>query len=392
MTTRRSLSVLAWSLLALWVLVAALFVWQSQNQPIADEWVLVVPLVGYATVGALVASRHPTNAVGWLLLAIALTIACGELGETYIHTRSNPGYVAVAWVNGWLFNVWLLLIVGFLPLLFPDGKLISRRWRPVFLLAVATVVTQVLTVALAPGELAVTASVENPLGVHGGFHAVLEVLTVVSWCAFVVVAGLTSASLVVRFRRSRGREHQQVKWFAFAGLMTIAGLLTSALGELLPRSWGDPIGAVGWIVFLVACIVGIPVATGVAILKHRLYDIDVVINRTLVYGTLTAALAAIYVGSVLLMRLLLGPLAGDSALSVAASTLAVAALFRPLRSRIQAVVDRRFYRSRYDAARTLDEFAHRLRHELDLDAVGADLCAAADHSVQPSHISLWLRP
>ena len=392
MTTPRALAALAWCLLALWVLVAALFVWESRHQPIADEWVLVLPLVGYAVVGALVASRHPGNAVGWLLLAIALAIALGDLAETYIHTRSNPGYVAVAWVSGWLFNVWLMLIVGFLPLLFPDGRLISRRWRPVLWLAVATVTTQVVTVAVTPGDLAVTANIENPLGVEGTLHGGLVVLSVVSWCVFVVVAGLTSASLVVRFRRSRGRERQQVKWVAFAGLMTIAGLLTSALGELLPKPWGDVIGDVGWIVFLAACIGGIPVATGVAILRHHLYDIDVVINRTLVYGTLTAALAAIYVGSVLLLRVVLAPVAGESALSIAGSTLAVAAVFRPARTRIQALVDRRFYRSRYDAARTLDEFAHRLRHELDLDAVGADLCAAADQTVQPSHISLWLRP
>jgi hypothetical protein len=379
-------------LLALWVLVAVLFVREAQGQPIADEWVLVVPLFGYAAVGALVAARQPGNAVGWLLLGIALMIALGSLGDSYIQTRANPGYLAVAWVDGWLFNVWLMLIVGFLPLLFPDGRLLSRRWRPVLWLAVATCLTQVLTVALAPGELAVTASIENPLGVEGPLHSVLVVVSVVSWCAFVVTAVLTSASLVMRFRRSTATGRQQVKWFAFAGLTTIAGLLTSALGESLPKSWGDPIGAVGWVVFLVACIGGIPIATGIAILRHRLYDIDVVINRTLVYLTLSTALAATYVGSVLLLRLVLGPLAGESALAVAGSTLAVAALFRPARARIQAIVDRRFYRSRYDATRTLDEFAHRLRHELDLDAVGADLCAAADRTVQPSHISLWLRP
>jgi hypothetical protein len=354
--------------------------------------VLVVPLVGYAVGGALVAARHPGNAVGWLLLAVALMIAIGELGETYIHTRSNPGYVAVAWVNGWLFNVWLMLIVGFLPLLFPDGRLLSRRWRPVLWLAVATVTTQVLTVALEPGHLAVTANVENPLGVGGTLHKGLAVLTVVSWCAFVVTAAFSAVSLVARYRHATATGRQQVKWFAFAGLMTIGGLLTSALGELLPPAWGELVGGVGWVIFLFFAILGIPIATGIAILRHHLYDIDVVINRTLVYGTLTAALAATYIGSVLLLNLVLRPLAGDNALAVAGSTLAVAALFRPARSRIQAVVDRRFYRSRYDATRTLDEFALRLRHELDLDAVGADLCAAANHTVQPSHISLWLRP
>jgi hypothetical protein len=247
-------------------------------------------------------------------------------------------------------------------------------------------------VALTPGELAVYADIDNPIHVHGAALAVVEALGAASEFLLMISILLTALSLVLRFRGSRGRERQQVKWFAFAGLMTAGGLLIAALGNLLPPAWGNPIGGVGWALFLSFAILGIPIATGIAILRHHLYDIDVVINRTLVYGTLTAALAATYVGSVLLLRVVLSPLAGESALAVAGSTLAVAALFRPARARIQAVVDRRFYRSRYDAARTLDEFALRLRNELDLDAVGTDLCAAAVRTVQPSHISLWLRP
>ncbi len=392
MGPRRTPSLVAWSLWGLWVAVAALTLWLGRGQPVADESGFVIAMVGYATVGALVASRQPGNAVGWLLLAVAFAIVLQDLGEAYVYTESNPGYVWVAWVTGCMFNVWVTLIVAFLPLVFPDGRLLSHQWRPVWWLALAAVATGVLTVALAPGDLDVYATIDNPLGVRGTAHQVLEVVEAVSWTAFAVAAALSGASLVVRFRRSSATERLQIKWFAFAALMTIGALLTAALGEWLPNPWGDPIGGVGWVTFLASCIVGIPVATGIAILRHRLYDIDVVINRTLVYGTLTAALAATYVGSVLLLNLVLSPLAGDSALSVAGSTLAVAALFRPARSRIQAVVDRRFYRSRYDAGRTLDEFSRRLRHELDLDAVGADLCAAADQTVQPSHISLWLRP
>ena len=170
-----------------------------------------------------------------------------------------------------------------------------------------------------------------------------------------------------------------------------ARLVLSGIGDQLPGRWGEVLNSLGWSVFLFSCIVGIPLATGIAILRYRLYDIDLVINRTLVYGSLTAALATTYVGSILLLGFILSPVAGTSDLEVAGSTLMVAALFRPARSRIQAVVDRRFYRRRYDAVSTVDEFSARLRHELDLDAVGTDLCTIAGRSVQPSHVSLWLR-
>ena len=288
--------------------------------------------------------------------------------------------------------MWLLIIVTILPLVFPTGHLLSRRWRPVWWFSMATLATSIVGIGLQPGKLDIEADIENPVGVHGTALTVVKAVNNAIWFAIVASIVLAAVSLVLRFRRSTGTERQQMKWFALAGLTTVAGLMLAVLGALIPPRWGNPVGNVGWVVFIAFGMLGIPVATGIAVMKHHLYDIDVVINRTLVYGTLTAALAAIYVGSVLLLRVVLAPLAGESALSVAGSTLAVAALFRPARTRIQALVDRRFYRSRYDAARTLDEFAHRLRHELDLDSVGADLCAAADHSVQPSHISLWLRP
>ncbi len=392
MSPRRTPSVIAWALWVSWVALAVLTFAMARGLEPENDASFLIALLGYLSVGALVVSRQPGNAVGWLLVATAFTILFQSLGEAYVYTQTRPGYLAVAVVTGSLFGVWLLLIVSLLPLVFPDGRLLSPRWRPVLWFNLGTIVTITLVAALKPGELDVYAEIDNPIHVHGPTLSVVEALESASGFLLVPTILLTAYSLVVRFRQSRGKERQQLKWFAFAGLVTASGLLLAAIGGLMPRRWGDLVGGVGWTIFLSFAILGIPIATGIAILRHRLYDIDVVINRTLVYGTLTAALAATYVGSVLLLRLVLSPLAGESALSVAGSTLAVAALFRPARTRIQAVVDRRFYRSRYDATRTLDEFAHRLRHELDLDAVGADLCAAADRTVQPSHISLWLRP
>jgi hypothetical protein len=170
----------------------------------------------------------------------------------------------------------------------------------------------------------------------------------------------------------------------------LGGLALAAVSDPFEGGWAEVTGAVGWLTFLFGFMVGIPVSTGIAILRHRLYDIDVVINRTLVYGSLTATLAATYLGSVLVLRLVLDPVTGHSDLAVAGSTLAVAALVGPLRSRIQATVDRRFYRSRYDAARTLDAFTGRLRHSVDLDALDNDLRAVVNETVQPQHLSLWL--
>jgi hypothetical protein len=348
-------------------------------------------LVGYAAAGALVALRHPENPVGWLLLGVALTVSMQVAGDTYVIPHSYPGYVAVAWVSGWLFDVWFALVVVFLPLVFPTGRLLSPRWRVVWWFVVATLVTRVVMVGLTPGELAVSGTVENPLGVQGYALTVLETLEPWVLVASAVAWLLPGGSLVLRFRRSRGVERQQLKWFASAIVLAVCGLALSGLAQAVPRRWSEVLNDVGWAVFLFTCILGIPLATGIAILRHRLYDIDLVIHRTLVYGSLTAALATTYVGSILLLRLVLSPVAGTSDLAVAGSTLMVAAVFRPARSRIQAVVDRRFFRRRYDAVSTLEEFSARLRHELDLDTVGADLCRIAGRAVQPAHVALWLR-
>jgi hypothetical protein len=186
-------------------------------------------------------------------------------------------------------------------------------------------------------------------------------------------------------------ERQQLKWFALVGLIMLSGLTVSAVAEPLPDRLAEVFGSIGWSTFLFGFIAGIPAAIGIAILSHRLYDIGVVINRTLVYGALTLTLAVFYLASVLVLRLVLSPLTGDSDLAVAASTLAVAALFRPLRSRIQAAVDRRFYRARYDAGRTLESFSGRLRDEIDLETLGSDLRQVVRDTVHPAHVSLWLR-
>ena len=380
----------AWTLLAIYVALAvgavALMVFQG-----ASSDALGAPLfAGFAGVGALVALRRPDNAVGWFLLGIAIAFAFGEVGQSYVEEGSNPARLGVAWVTSACVYVWFALAVVFLPLLFPHGRLPSRRWRPVLWLGVAGLVLGVVGGALIPGplELRGSSGIENPLGVTGG---VPEVLSALGTIVQVVAVVLAAASVVVRFRSARGAERQQLKWFAYVGVLAITCLFVAVvsgavIGEDGPGAF-TALAVACWLAGLALLAFGLPAATGIAILRHRLYDVDVVIRRTLVYGALTAMLGATYLGLVLLVGLAVG----ESSFAIAASTLAVAALFRPARSRIQSVVDRRFYRRRYDAARTLDAFAGRLRDEIDLEALGADLRGVVDQSVQPAHVSLWLR-
>jgi hypothetical protein len=260
-----------------------------------------------------------------------------------------------------------------------------------------TIVVVTIAITFLPGTLeeGPQPDMANPLGFQPTQPIFTVLLTIfLPLLPLCIVA--SAAALILRFRRSQGTERLQLKWLATAGavvavlyLLTMVSVGLAELTSLIDEraGWLTALQSASILTFLL-----LPAAIGVAILRHRLYDIDLVINRALVYGTLTATLASTYLGSVLLLQLLLDPLTSQSDLAVAGSTLAVAALFRPARARIQGSVDRRFYRSRYDAARTLDAFAASLRHQLDLDAVGTDLRTAVTDTVQPAHVSLWLRP
>ena len=379
---------LAWGLWSLCIGFTVAMIVMTLVGGAEDDEALSFVLLGYATVGAMIASRHPENAVGWMLLVIALAFVLQSFGEAYVSLNGAPGRRAVGWTAGWLWYVWLALTGIFLPLVFPTGRLLSARWRPVAWLAAAGLGLCMVGTALKDGDLDLSAPVENPLGVDGALAELPDLAVLVGNVLAAVGFVLAAVSVGLRIRRARGAERAQLKWFALVGLLMTSALALAMLEVLFPGGWRTAVGTVGWFSFLGLALVGVPAATGVAILRHRLYDIDVVIRRTLVYGALTATLAAGYLGCVLLAQLVIG---ADSGLAVAASTLAMAALFRPARGRIQALVDRRFYRRRYDARQTLEQFGSRLREELDLEALATDLREVVRETMQPASVSLWLR-
>jgi hypothetical protein len=288
------------------------------------------------------------------------------------------------------------LLAIYLPLLFPNGRLPSRRWRPLAWLSGAVIVLGSVGIALAPGPVEELGGVCNPFGLEGAPWVAYAAVVV----PLLPVCVLASAvSLVLRYRRSGGEERQQIKWIAFAAsfvglvaLITVVSTLMFA-PESLETAGTQPL----WLELLqdveLLSLAGVPVAVGFAILRHRLYDIDVVINRTLVYGSLTAVLVAVYFGSVVVLQYIFRALSGgESQLAIVASTLVMAALFNPLRRRVQAFVDRRFYRRKYDAAKTLAAFSAKLRDETDLEALNNELVEVVRETMQPAHVSFWLRP
>jgi len=368
----------------------------------ATEVAFLLLAFTFPCVGALIVNRQPRNRVGWLLLAgVGLAVALPGVLDVYAlyGLAIDPGALPAAEVAAGIIEgswVWMIGSVGiFLILLFPDGRLPSRRWRWLPWLAGTVMTLIAVSISLSTEELteAPVPDLRNPLAVdslQGPWTAVFTVVIVLLPVCIVAAA----VSLVLRFRRSRGIERQQLKWLALAGAVVAACYFAGMAGQFLkadPFEGPDP----SWLLvvqdLVLVSFALLPAAIGLAILRHRLYDIDRVINRTLVYGSLTLLLAATYLALVLGLRLLLDPLTGQSDLAVAASTLAVAALFRPARGRVQAVVDRRFFRGRYDAAQTVESFVGRLRQEVDLDAVSTDLRVVVDDTMQPAHVSLWLR-
>ncbi|MBA3422013.1 MAG: hypothetical protein H0U12_09015 [Thermoleophilaceae bacterium] len=299
---------------------------------------------------------------------------------------SLPAGEWFAWLSSWLDSSTMGFVV-LLLLLFPDGRLVSRRWRPVVWLTALAMVLIVADPMVTPGRLYGFERVENPLGIESaGFLREVEV----TGPAVVVLFPVAVIGLFVKRRRAGAEQRLQLEWFLFASSLLAAVLVLAAGAEVAFPADSNTASLIGGFVF--AAVFGfMAVSIGIAVLKHRLYDIDVVINRALVYGALTAVLAGAYVGSVLLLQLVLRPLTEESGLAVAGSTLAVAALFRPARARVQALVDRRFYRRRYDGVRMLEAFGARLRQEVDLDSLNGELRAVLDRTVEPAHASLWLR-
>jgi hypothetical protein len=377
---------LAWVAFGVWVAVSVAVL------PLAADGFAVVvtfALGGFAFVGAMVASRQPRNAIGWILLAIALLFSLGNVVEVLATRAAHPADV-VMWLDDWLSDVWIALVGVWIPLLFPNGHLPSRAWLPVAWFGTTVFALGVLSRAFGVHELDTSAPGhhDNPFALPGAAGDALGALIVPATVAYAPAVIGAMAGMVVRLRRSRGVERQQLKWFAYVASLMVGALMLAAVGLATQHSTvGAAVGNAAWGSFLILVVFGLPLALGASILRHRLYDIDVVINRTLVYGALTATLGATYLGLVLLIGLTVG----RSNAAIAISTLAVAALFRPLRSRIQAAVDRRFYRRRYDAAQTLEAFGSRLRDELDLEALRGEIATVVGETVQPAHVSLWLR-
>jgi hypothetical protein len=399
-TSYRAAAWLAWSLWALSLTLTALalllLALNLSHPPthILDTWLdSTLNAVFFSTAGAIVASRRPENPVGWLLCLYGLVQSISHFSAQYAifallaQPNSLPAGIAMAWVYSWLLPIIIGLSV-FSMLLFPTGRLPSRRWRWVTWPTVAFILVGAISDAFSPGPVDGLGPIRNPLGIEGFSNVYTAILYNVVPLVLLVAA---ASSVFMRLRRAIGVERQQIKWFAYAAASTVIGLV---LAYVIPDMIDVPLWfeRIGYAVLLVL-IPAMPISIGIAILKYRLYDIDLLINRTLVYGSLTAALVALYFGGIVLLQRILVLLTGEkSTLAVAASTLLIAALFNPLRGRIQSFIDRRFYRRKYDARKTLEAFSVKLRDETNLQALKKDLVGVVRETMQPAHVSLWLHP
>jgi hypothetical protein len=397
--SRRTAAWLAWSLCALSLALTALSLLllvlnlSRPDVPVYSFWAEnVLFSIGYSTVGAVIVPRMPAeNRIGWLFCAIGLLWAVLHfIGEYAIYALlaepgSLPAGELASWVYSWLWVPGLSLLM-FICLLFPNWRLPSARWRWFARLsALATLVGMVLA-AFSPGRIVLgLPGIRNPLGIEGLPNAYKPVQVLM-----LVLIAISVASLLMRRVYARGVERQQTKWFTYTSAVAASGaILQYIISEPLGLVW---LGGVAYALILIG-LVGIPISMGIAITRYKLYEIDLLINRTLVYGSLTAMLVALYFGGIVVLQRLFVLLTGQqSTLAVVASTLLIAALFTPFRHRIQSFIDRRFYRRKYDARKTLEAFSATLRDETDLEALNNDLVSVVRETMQPAHVSLWLRP
>src|SRR5262245_41363700 len=374
----------------------------APNAPLGDAWGFrggaALLATGFGVVGALIAMRVPGNRIGALLVAIGFWAAAIGFTTEYaaygliVAPGSVPFALAASWLATWVWVPFAGLSTTFLVLIFPDGHLLSPRWRPAAWLAAVAIALTAATMALLPGPIANVPSLDNPLGVSPSAAPALQAVTVLALVLLALAVVLSATSLVVRVRKSTGVARQQLKWFAaaavFAGL-TLAGP-TTLFNLAITR---DP--AVQTVkafqILTIVALLTVPIAVGIAVLRYRLFEIDRLISRTISWAIVTGLLVAAFVALVLGLSSVLEPLTGGNTLAVTGSTLLTAALFAPLRNRVQRAVDRRFDRSRYDGERLMAAFGERRRNEVDLVMVSDDVLATVDAAVRPSQSGLWLR-
>lgn len=399
---RRAPTLLAWLVLTLCVAVIAIahalaLLGAGKSN---GSWEVTASFLTFPAVGALIISRRPKNTVGWIFCAIGMGAATTSFSAGYVsyavakHTDAQlaTGLIDALGNAVWPVNMGLGSLLLFL---FPDGKLPSRRWRPAFWVDVGCIGAMIVAGLLHVGPLETHGRVVNPIGA-GGARPLLSALQNIAQTVFVFATLAAIVSVVVRYRHATGVQRQQIKWFAYGGVMiALIVAVTMILADTLtPRGQDPSTTAFSNIGFAIGFTM-LPLGAGIGVLRYRLYDIDILINRTLVYGSLTAVLAAVYFGLVFVAQTLAQAMRGQTKpqpLIIVASTLLIATLFNPLRHRIQTAIDRRFYRRKYDASRTLEAFAASLRNQVELAELSAHLLGVVRETMQPAHVSLWLRP
>jgi hypothetical protein len=362
-------------------LVAALALTALAGGAVSSILVDAIPVLGFTSVGVLLGLRAPSNRIGGLFLGFGLVLAVGDACGAYIAPSLNlAGYLAAAIAANVISSLGPPLLPALL-LMFPDGHLPSPRWRRWAWVWAVTVCTFMLAVVVWPGAMN-NSSRQNPIGIGGNAGGAIAVVGIISFLAICIAAMVAAVSLILRYRQASGDLRQQLKWFGAAAALVAVALVAGLFVHGAASGVAGPAG-----------LTALVVATGIAILRYRLYEIDVIIRRTLIYTTLVGSLAVVYLTGIYLIDRALQAVTGQSgAFAVTLSTLAVAALFQPLRRRIQHGVDHRFYRQKYDATRTLDAFTTRLRDQIDLTALNTEVLDVVNATVQPRHASLWIRP